>query len=71
MLLFLSDMDDVLYDYDYAIRMDRLAQVSGVERAELRRRWWKAGHEHIAEAGAATRPRPTTSRRSRRRSGPR
>lgn len=51
MLLFLFDMDDVLYDYDYAVRMDRLAEMTGVERTELRRRWWDAGHERVAEAG--------------------
>lgn len=51
MLLFLFDMDDVLYDYDYATRMARLSAATGVADGELRTRWWKAGHEHVAEAG--------------------
>jgi DNA-binding CsgD family transcriptional regulator len=50
-LLFLFDMDDVLYDYDYATRMARLSAATGVADHDLRTRWWKAGHEHIAEAG--------------------
>ena len=51
MLLYLFDMDDVLYDYDYATRMTHLAAATGVPDRELRERWWLAGHEHVAEAG--------------------
>ena len=54
-LLFIFDMDDVLYDYDYRIRMAGLTALTGLSRDELRERWWHDEGEWAAEAG-----RPTT-----------
>lgn len=50
-LLFVFDMDDVLYDYEWRIRMRGLTELTGLEFAELRRRWWHADGEWAAEAG--------------------
>lgn len=50
-LLFLFDMDDVLYDYDWRVRMAGLTRLTGLELAELRRRWWHDDGEWAAEAG--------------------
>lgn len=50
-LLFLFDMDDVLYDYDWRVRMAGLTALTGVEFLELRRRWWHDDGEWAAEAG--------------------
>lgn len=50
-LLFLFDMDDVLYDYDWRARMRGLTALTGLELAELRRRWWHEHGEWAAEAG--------------------
>ena len=50
-LLFLFDMDDVLYDYDWRARMAGLTALTGLELAELRRRWWHDEGEWAAEAG--------------------
>jgi putative hydrolase of the HAD superfamily len=50
-LLFVFDMDDVLYDYDWRVRMTGLTELTGVEFAELRRRWWHPEGEWAAEAG--------------------
>jgi putative hydrolase of the HAD superfamily len=50
-LLFVFDMDDVLYDYDWRIRMAGLAELTGHDFAELRRRWWHDRGEWAAEAG--------------------
>lgn len=50
-LLFLFDMDDVLYDYDWRVRMAGLTELTGLELAELRRRWWHDEGEWAAEAG--------------------
>jgi len=49
--LFVFDMDDVLYDYDWRIRMAGLTALTGMELAELRRRWWHEDGEWAAEAG--------------------
>lgn len=49
--LFVFDMDDVLYDYDWRIRMDGLSRLTGHDFAELRRRWWHDQGEWAAEAG--------------------
>ncbi len=51
-LLFVFDMDDVIYDYDWRRRMDAVSAVTGLDLAELRRRWWNADGERRAEAGA-------------------
>jgi putative hydrolase of the HAD superfamily len=50
-LLFVFDMDDVLYRYDWRVRMALLGELTGHDLAELRRRWWHAGGEWAAEAG--------------------
>ena len=50
-LLFVFDMDDVLYDYDWRARMAGLTALTGLELAELRRRWWHDEGEWAAEAG--------------------
>lgn len=50
-LLFVFDMDDVLYDYDWRVRMEGLTAITGHSLDELRRRWWNASGEWAAEAG--------------------
>lgn len=50
-LLFVFDMDDVLYDYDWRIRMAGLTALTGHDLPELRRRWWNERGEWAAEAG--------------------
>jgi putative hydrolase of the HAD superfamily len=50
-LLFIFDMDDVLYDYDIGARMAALTELTGHPVDELRRRWWHADGEIAAEAG--------------------
>ena len=49
--LFVFDMDDVLYDYDWRVRMNGLTALTGFDFAELRRRWWHDEGEWAAEAG--------------------
>jgi putative hydrolase of the HAD superfamily len=53
-LLFVFDMDDVLYDYDWRVRMEGLTAITGHDLAELRRRWWNDDGEWAAEAGRYT-----------------
>ncbi len=55
-LLFLFDMDDVLYDYDWRERMAGLTAITGHDLDELRRRWWISGNEWAAEAGDPATP---------------
>ena len=50
-LLYVFDMDDVLYDYDWRVRMEGLTALTGYDLSELRRRWWNAAGEWAAEAG--------------------
>jgi putative hydrolase of the HAD superfamily len=50
-LLFIFDMDDVLYDYDWRVRMAAMTEVTGLPLDELRRRWWHTEGEWAAEAG--------------------
>ena len=50
-LLFIFDMDDVLYDYDWGVRMAGLTELTGHDLDELRRRWWNDSGEWAAEAG--------------------
>lgn len=50
-LLFVFDMDEVLYRYDWRVRMELLGELTGHDLAELRRRWWHEGGEWHAEAG--------------------
>jgi len=55
-LLFIFDMDDVLYDYDWRVRMAGMTQLTGLDLSELRRRWWHDDGEWAAEAGVFTTP---------------
>jgi len=50
-LLFIFDMDDVLYDYDWRARMAGMTRMTGHSLDELRRRWWTPEGEIAAEAG--------------------
>lgn len=50
-LLFVFDLDDVLYRYDWRGRMQRLSAHTGLDVGELRRRWWHMEGEGAAEAG--------------------
>jgi FMN phosphatase YigB (HAD superfamily) len=50
-LLFIFDMDDVLYDYDWRARMAGMTELTGHSLEELRRRWWTLDGEFAAEAG--------------------
>ena len=50
-LLFIFDMDDVLYSYDWRERMRGMAELTGLSFDELRRRWWHDTGERAAEAG--------------------
>ena len=54
MLLFIFDMDDVLYHYDWRVRMARMTELTGLSFDELRARWWHDNGEIAAEAGAWT-----------------
>ena len=50
-LLFIFDMDDVLYDYDWRVRMEGMTALTGLPLDELQRRWWHDRGEWAAEAG--------------------
>jgi putative hydrolase of the HAD superfamily len=50
-LLFIFDMDDVLYEYDWRVRMAGMTALTGLPLDELRRRWWNDKGEWAAEAG--------------------
>jgi HAD superfamily hydrolase (TIGR01509 family) len=50
-LLFIFDMDDVLYDYDWRVRMAGMTAMTGHSLDELRRLWWNDRGEWAAEAG--------------------
>jgi len=50
-MLFIFDMDQVLYRYDWRTRMHGLTDLTGWDFHELRRRWWHDEGEWLAEAG--------------------
>lgn len=50
-MLFLFDMDNVLYDYHWRVRMYGLEEITGHDFHELRRRWWHDEGEWLAERG--------------------
>ncbi|CAN5186073.1 hypothetical protein BH11ACT2_BH11ACT2_10330 [soil metagenome] len=50
-LLFIFDMDDVLYGYDWKVRMAGMTALTGLSLDELRERWWHDEGEWKAEAG--------------------
>ncbi|MET0989335.1 MAG: HAD family hydrolase [Glaciihabitans sp.] len=49
--LVIFDMDHVLYDYDWDVRIAGLAQLTGLAPSDIKERWWDAGFERQAEAG--------------------
>ncbi len=51
MLLFIFDMDEVLYGYDWRRRMAGMSQITGLSLEQLRERWWHEDGEIAAEAG--------------------
>lgn len=53
-LLYIFDMDDVLYDYDWRQRMAGMTALTGLSLSELRRLWWNDEGEWAAEAGVFT-----------------
>jgi HAD superfamily hydrolase (TIGR01509 family) len=55
-LLFIFDMDDVLYDYDWRARMAGMTAITGHSLRELRRLWWHDEGEWAAEAGVYATP---------------
>ncbi len=55
-LLFIFDMDDVLYDYDWRVRMDGLTDLTGIPLGELRELWWHDDGEWAGEAGVFETP---------------
>jgi len=50
-LLFIFDMDDVLYDYDWRTRMAGMTTMTGLSLDQLRERWWHDKGEWAAESG--------------------
>jgi glucose-1-phosphatase len=50
-MLFIFDMDNVLYEYRWRERMEKLTALTGLDFQELRRRWWHDDGEWQAEAG--------------------
>jgi glucose-1-phosphatase len=55
-LLFIFDMDDVLYDYDWRARMAGMTELTGLTLDELRERWWHDDGEWAGEAGVFETP---------------
>lgn len=50
-MLFIFDMDDVLFTYRWRERMQALTDITGFDFHELRSRWWHDDGEWKAEAG--------------------
>lgn len=55
-LLFIFDMDDVLYDYDWRVRMAGMTELTGLPLHELRKLWWHDAGEWAGEAGVFETP---------------
>jgi putative hydrolase of the HAD superfamily len=51
-MLFIFDMDDVLFQYDWRTRMSGLTALTGKDMMALRTSWWHDEGEWAAEAGA-------------------
>lgn len=51
MLLFIFDMDEVLYGYDWRVRMAGMTELTGLSLEKLREKWWHEDGELAAEAG--------------------
>ena len=60
MLLFIFDMDEVLYGYDWQRRMAGMTELTGLSLEQLRERWWHEEGEMAAEAGGFAAPEPPT-----------
>ena len=52
--LFIFDMDDVLYDYDWRTRMAGMTELTGLSLQRMRELWWNEDGEWAAEAGVFT-----------------
>jgi putative hydrolase of the HAD superfamily len=50
-MLFIFDMDNVLYEYDWRHRMAAMTELTGLDLGQLRERWWNDEGEWAAEAG--------------------
>lgn len=55
-LLYIFDMDDVLYDYDWRARMAGMTELTGLSLSRMRDVWWNDEGEWAAEAGVFTTP---------------
>jgi glucose-1-phosphatase len=55
-LLFIFDMDDVLYGYDWTARSEALAVLTGLRSEDLQDLWWRKGRELEAESGLHASP---------------
>ena len=55
-LLFIFDMDDVLYDYDWRKRMRGMTDLTGLTLGQMRELWWHDQGEWAAEAGVFATP---------------
>lgn len=55
-LLYIFDMDDVLYDYDWRTRMAGMTALTGLSLGQMRELWWHDEGEWAAEAGVFTTP---------------
>jgi glucose-1-phosphatase len=55
-LLFIFDMDDVLYGYDWTARSESLSRLTGLSSETLQDLWWRKGRESDAEAGVHATP---------------
>jgi HAD superfamily hydrolase (TIGR01509 family) len=55
-LLYIFDMDDVLYDYDWRHRMRGMTELTGLSLDRMRELWWHDDGEWAAEAGVFTTP---------------
>ena len=53
-LLYIFDMDDVLYDYDWRRRMAAMTALTGLSLSDMRSLWWNDRGEWAAEAGVYT-----------------
>ena len=48
---FIFDLDNVLFDYDLAARLEHLSQLTGLAPQAIRARLWESGFEDAADAG--------------------
>ena len=48
---FIFDLDNVLFDYDLAARLEHLSSLTGIEPPAIRARLWDSGFEDAADAG--------------------